>query len=61
MQQSMQTEGGGATQNILTRTTCARSNNVVSHPNASKHIALAAQQSGFASSAMLRTLYQSQS
>ena len=59
MQQSMQTEGGGATQNILTRTTCARSNNVVSHPNASKHIALAAQQSGFASSAMLRTLYQS--
>ncbi len=48
-----------ATQNILTRTTRALSNNVVSHPNASKHIALAAQQSEFASSAMLRTLYQS--
>jgi hypothetical protein len=60
MQQSMQTEVGGATQNILTRTTRARSNNVVvSHPNASNPIALAAQQSGFASSAMLRTLYQS--
>jgi hypothetical protein len=56
----MQTEGGGATQNIITRTTRAScSNNVVSHPNASKPIALAAQQSGFASSAMLRTMYQS--
>jgi hypothetical protein len=55
----MQTEGGGATQNILTRTTRAHSNNVVSHPKASKLIALAAQQSGFASSAMLRMLYHS--
>ena len=55
----MQTEGGGATQNSLTRTTRACSNNVESHPNASKPIALAAQQSGFAGSAMLRTLYQS--
>jgi hypothetical protein len=59
MQRSMQTEGGGATQNILTRTTRARSNNVVSHPNTSKRIAFAAQQSGFASFAMLPTLYQS--
>jgi hypothetical protein len=55
----MQTESGGATQNSLTRTTRARSNNVESHPNASKPIALAAQQSGFASSAMLHPLYQS--
>jgi len=59
MQRSMSTEGGSATQNSLTRTTRARSKNVVSHPNASKPIALAAQQSGFASSATLRTLYQS--
>jgi hypothetical protein len=35
-------EGGGAMQNSLTRTTHARSNNVVSHPNASKPIVLAA-------------------
>jgi hypothetical protein len=55
MQQSMQTEGGGAMQNSLTRTTRARSNNVVNHPNESKHIALVALESGFASSAMLRT------
>jgi hypothetical protein len=53
----MSMEGGGATQNSLTRTTRARSKIVVSHPNASKPIALAAQQSGFASTAMLRTLY----
>jgi hypothetical protein len=32
--------GGGATQNILTRTTRARSNNVVSHPNASNLLLL---------------------
>jgi hypothetical protein len=55
----MHTEGGCATQNNHTRTTRARSNNAVSHPNASKPIALAAQQSGFASSAMLRMLFQS--
>jgi hypothetical protein len=55
----MQTEGGCATQNSHTRTFRAHSNNAVSHPKASKPIALAAQQSGFASSAMLRTLYQS--
>jgi hypothetical protein len=49
-------EGGSAMQNSLTRTTCAHSNNVVNHPNASKLIALATQASGFASSAMLHTL-----
>ena len=53
MQRSMQMEGGGATQHSLTRTTRAHSNKVVSHPNASKPIALAARESGFASSAML--------
>jgi hypothetical protein len=56
MQQSMLMEGGCATQNSLTRTTHAHSKNVVSRPNASKPIALVPLESGFASSAMLRTL-----
>ena len=56
MQQSMSMEGGNAMQNSLTRTTRAHSNTVVSHPNASKPIALAALESGFAGSVMLRTL-----
>jgi hypothetical protein len=52
----MQMEGGSAMQNSHTRTTHGRSKNVVQNLNALKPIALVPLKSGYASSAMLRTL-----